>query len=254
MKKRVVGILLVVLLIASGTAYAEKSGGLFDKENFGATIYLTTDYVSRGISVSNQRPALQGTLDYFHPTGVFLGIWASSWHSAEASNDLELGYYAGYYRELGNFAFSLSANYYDYPGADDEAAEWNYWEFCATAGYTFDQIALSPTLGIGYTFSPDYWGEDGKLHYTNATVDLVLPYNLGLGLEGGYFDLEGGKTTGNRLGLNGGDGYSYYHWRVGVSTTLVGFGLDLSYHNTTERAFFDNLGGDRVVFTISRSI
>lgn len=251
MKKKIVGILLVVLLAATGAAYAQS--GIFDKDNFSATIYLTTDYVSRGVSASNENPALQGTIDYFHSSGVFLGIWGSSWHSGESSNDLELGYYAGYANTLGGFDYSASANYYHYPGADDAGAEWNYWEFVATLAYTFDQLPLSPTLGVGYTFSPDYWGEDGKLHYGNATLDLVLPLNLGLGLEAGYFDLEGDKTTGNGAGLDGKDGYDYYHWRVGLSTTLVGFGLDLSYHNTTERSFFGDLGGDRVVFTLSRT-
>ncbi|MCJ8499567.1 TorF family putative porin [Desulfatitalea alkaliphila] len=251
MKKSVIGILLIALLAFSGTAYAQNT--YFGKDNFGATIYLTTDYVSRGVSFSDKMPAIQGTVDYFNDLGIFAGIWASSWHSGEPSNDLELGYYLGYGDNIGNLAFSVSANYYDYPGADDDEAEWNYWEFVGTLSYTFADMFLSPTLGVGYTYSPEFSGDDGVLNYYNASLDLVLPWNLGLGLEGGYYDREGGFYTGGGRGLGGKSGVTYYHWRAGLSTTLVGFGLDLSYHNTNEREYFDGMGGDKYVFTLSRS-
>jgi uncharacterized protein (TIGR02001 family) len=252
--KRIAGILLIALLTATGASFAETT---VDGHHFSATMYLTTDYISRGRSFSDGDPALQGTFDYYHDLGLFAGIWASSWHSYEPSNDLELGFYGGYANAIGGIDYSLTASYYIYPGAEDDFAEWDYWEFCATAAHTFDQVPLTPTWGIGYTFSPDYSGEDGNMHYGNTSVDFVLPWNLGLGLEAGYFDIEGDKSTGNGAGLDGGDGFDYWHWRVGLSTTLVGFGLDLSYHNTTEREFHRNNfyeGGDRIVFTLSRSL
>ncbi len=252
MKKKMMGVLLLVLLGAAGTAFAGE--GPFAADNFSATMYLTTDYVSRGISFSGEDPAIQGTFDYANPNGIFAGIWASSWDSGETSNNIETGYYAGYAGALGNAGYSLSANYYVYPGADDDAAEWDYWEFAASANYTFDQAPLTPVAGVGYVYSPDWFGEDGDLNYVNSTLDLALPMNLGLGFEVGYFDLQGDKTTPVGFGLDGGSGYDYVHWRVGLSTTLVGFGLDLSYHDTTEEDFFGDLGGSRVVFTLSRSI
>jgi len=250
--KRIVGILLVVLLTAAGAASAGE--GPFAEENFSATIYLTTDYVSRGVSFSGEDPAIQGTFDYFHPSGIFAGIWASSWDSYELSNNIETGYYAGYSGAIGNTCYTLSANYYAYPDADDDAAEWNYWEFVASANYTFGQAPLTPTVGVGYTFSPDWFGEEGNLHYGNTTLDLALPLEFGLGFEVGYFDLEGDKYTGNGAGMDGGDGYDYTHWRVGVSKTLVGFGLDLSYHDTNEADYFGDIGDERVVFTLSRTL
>ncbi len=255
MKKQIIGTLLVVMLATAGAAFAQDDP--FAPENFSATMYLTTDYVSRGISFSGEDPAIQGHFDYAHPSGMFAGIWASSWDSAELSNNIETGYYAGYGGALGDVGYSLSANYYAYPDADDDAAEWNYWEFMASANYTLDQLALTPALGIGYVFSPDWFGEDGNMHYGNTTLDLALPMNLGLGFEVGYFDLEGDKFTGNGFGLDGGDGYDYVHYRASIYTSLVGFGLDLSYHNTNEGDAFDDIGyfaDDRVVFTLSRSL
>ena len=166
---------------------------------------------------------------------------------------LKTGYYAGYGSSFGDFTYSAWASYYDYPGANDSGAEWNYFEFSATGGYTFSQMPLTPTLGVGYTFSPNFSGEDGMLHYANTTADLVLPWKIGLGMEVGYFNVAGDKTTGNGAGKDGGDGYDYFHWRVGVSYTLVGFGLDLSYHNTSEHDYFVDNGDERLVFTVSRS-
>lgn len=248
MKKRIIGMLLVAMLTTAGGAFAQNNP--FAPENFSGTMYLTTDYVSRGISFSGEDPAIQGHFDYAHPSGIFAGIWASSWDSP----DIETGYYLGYGGALGDIGYSLSANYYYYPDADDDDAEYDYWEFMASANYMFDQVALTPTFGVGYVYSPDYSGEEGNLHYGNTTLDLALPMNFGLGFEIGYFNLEGDKLTGNGNGLDGGDGYDYVHYRTSIYTNLVGFGLDLSYHNTNESDYFGDIGDSRVVFTLSRSL
>jgi uncharacterized protein (TIGR02001 family) len=70
-------IILVNTALFAGIAFAD--GGAFADENFSAAIYLTTDYVDRGISFSDEDPAIQGSFDYAHPRGPFIGIWASSW-------------------------------------------------------------------------------------------------------------------------------------------------------------------------------
>lgn len=252
MKKKIIGILLVTMLTTAGAAFAQDNP--FAPENFSATVYLTTDYISRGISFSGEDPALQATFDYAHPTGLFAGIWASSWDSYELSNNLETGYYAGYGGALGDVGYSLSANYYVYPDADDDAAEWDYWEFMASAYYTLGDVPLTPVVGVGYVYSPDWFGEDGDLHYGNTTLDLALPMDFGLGFEVGYFDLEGDKTTTTDFGQNLTPGYHYTHWRVGISKSLAGFGLDLSYHDTDVVDYFGDIGDSRVVFTLSRSL
>lgn len=252
MKKPIIAMLFVALLSIWGNAFAEECP--FAEENFSATLYLTTDYVCRGISYSNEDPAIQGTFDYAHPCGIYAGIWASSWDSFELSNNIETGYYAGYAGAAGNIGYNLSGNYYVYPDADDHAAEWDYLELVASINYSFDQVPLSPMIGATYVYSPDYFGEDGNYHYGGTSLNVALPMDFGLGFTLGYADVEGDKTTTADLGLNGTPGYHYTHWQCSLSRTVFGFGLDLSYHDTDEEDYFGNIGGSRVVFTLSRSM
>jgi len=254
--KKIMWLLLSFLLAFTGVLFAK--GGAFDDNNFGATIYLTTDYVSRGISYSHEDPAIQGTFDYAHPCGGFAGIWASSWDDGGYSNDIELGYYAGYAGAVGNLDYSLSANYYNYPGAKDDGAEFDYIEFVGSASHTIES-PLPAELGLGISYSPEYSGEEGTMLYNNFIAEILLPKSFSLGFEVGRMDVDGDKTTGNGMGLDGQDGYDYIHWRVGISSVLKGFGLDLSYHSTNEKEFFEHFygfdaGGDRIVFTMSRGI
>jgi len=239
----------VGLAVCSGTAFAE--GGVFADENFSAVVYLTTDYVDRGISFSDEDPAIQGSFDYAHPGGPFIGVWASSWDDTGYSNDIELDYYAGYSGTAKGFKYTLTGNYYTYPGAKDDGFEFDYLEIEALLEYVIEHLPLSPALGFGYGFSPEYSWEDGQSHHAYGTLDLSLPKNFVLGFEAGYMDIEGDKTTPG--------GYDYLHWKIGLSTTLKGFGLDLSYHDTDEKDFFEsfygyNAGDSRIVFTLSRSL
>jgi predicted porin len=75
-----------------------------------------------------------------------------------------------------------------------------------------------------------------------------------LGLEIGYQDVEGDKTTGNNTGESGGDGFDYIHWRIGLSYEIKGFELGLSYQDTNEQDFLGNAADSRVVFSVSRSL
>ena len=55
------------LTIGSNVASAEITGN----------VSLTSDYKFRGISQSDESPAIQGGLDYAHDSGFYVGTWAS---------------------------------------------------------------------------------------------------------------------------------------------------------------------------------
>ena len=70
----------------------------------------------------------------------------------------------------------------------------------------------------------------------------------------GYQWVEGDKSTGNGNGDNGGDGYDYTHWRVGISRPVLGFVLDLSYQDTDNANFLGpDIADERIVFAVSRT-
>lgn len=256
-KKLTLAVALLLVLfwgVASAQEDAKKEGGgIFALENFGASVALTTDYVFRGISQTNENPAIQGSFDYHHPIGVFLGVWGSGVDEAVSKGNVELDYYAGFTQELfKDFSYEVSFIYYNYPDGGDNP-EPDYYEFHLGLSYKFASLPTEPAVAAGYYYSPNFYGEDDDAHYVNGTVDLSLPYGFGLGFEIGYQYVKGDETTGGNQGESGGDGFDYVNWRIGLSNELKGFGLDLSYHDTNDSGFLGKVADERVVFTVSRS-
>ena len=257
---RIVRLTMTIVLIGSFTfggvvlAQEIEEKGLFDEENFSATLAFTSDYLFRGVSQTDSKPAIQGSFDYAHPVGVYLGIWGSNVNSDISNGGVELDFYVGYSRELfTNFNADVGLFYYYYPGGGSDP-EPDFFEGVLKLDYTFTELFLSPKLGVHYAYSPDYFGEDGNAHYIAGLLEFALPYKFVLSGEWGYQDVEGDKTTGDNQGLNGEDGFDYRHWRIGVSKDLLGFTLDLSYHDTDEAEFLgDDIADERLVFTASRS-
>lgn len=255
-KLRIMGMAVLVGITAAGLSFGQEKqeeSGILALKNFSATASITSDYVFRGLSQTDEDPAVQASFDYKHPVGFYAGVWGSSVDEAISEGNAELDLYAGFKKELlENLTYDLSVIYYWYPG-DGREPERDYVEGHVGLSYAFPKVPLEPNLGLGFNYSPDFYGEDGDAYFINGTLRLALPYQFGLGFELGYQNVEGDKTTGNGLGLGGGDGYEYLFWRIGLSKELLGFGFDLSYYDTNESEFFGRIGDDRLVFTISRA-
>jgi len=210
-------------------------------------------YLFRGISQTDEEPTLQGSFDYNHPIGLYLGVWGSGVDDGVSEGNVEFDYYGGFSQELfEDFTYNLMFIYYHYPGGGD-SPEPDYYELHLGLSYAFSGVPTEPAIAAGYYYSPDFFGEDDDAHYVNGTLDLTLPYDFGLGFEIGYQFVEGDETTGSNLGEFGGDGFDYIHWRIGLSKELLGFGLDLSYQDTDDDGFLGEVADERVVFSVSRS-
>jgi uncharacterized protein (TIGR02001 family) len=241
---------------SNGLALAQEEGGLLAAENFSNTLYLTTDYVFRGVSFTSEDPAIQGSFDYAHPSGFYAGVWGSNWDGFGTESELELDYYGGYASALGPVDYDLSVLYYTFPAAEDPGIELDYFETHVGLSHTAEAIPLTPTVGVGYNYSPDYNGNDGTSHYVLGNLDLVLPAEIGLGFGVGYLDVQGDNLSGFQ------GGFSYTHYQVSLSKTIRGFTFDLTYHDTSS-ACEDEYGGPILldesvctpgaVFTLSRT-
>jgi len=255
--RKTVFIALAVLVgvTSVGRVFGEdkKDDHPFALKNFSGMAAITSDYVFRGLSQTDEDPALQVNFDYTHPVGFFMGVWGSNVDETISKGNVELDLYAGFKNEIvENFTYDLSIIYYWYPG-DSRDPESDFVEGHIGLSYAFTKVPLEPNLGMGFNYSPDFYGEDGDAYYINATLGLALPHRFGLGFEVGYQSVEGDRTTGNGFGLDGEDGYDYLFWRIGLSKELAGFNLDLNYYDTDESEYFGKIGEDRIVFTISRS-
>lgn len=201
--------LVLLALLGAGNAHAGSSGNLS----------LTSDYVFRGVSQSNQRPALQGGIELTAAGGAYAGAWASSisWLSdlsttaAPLSSSLELDAYGGYRGKLGDAAaFDLGAQYYAYPG--DLPPGFNRADtFELYAGVT---VAASGQLGLG-------------AKYSRATTDLFgYPGSSG----SGYLDLSAQYACGGgwniaahagRQWIAGNAAFAYSDWKLGVTRSFA---------------------------------
>ncbi len=79
-----------------------------DPEDAGSPIAenvtVTNNYIYRGISPSNDKPAIQGGFDYAHESGLYIGNWNSSisWVSdanAVKSAPIEMDFYGGFKKD-----------------------------------------------------------------------------------------------------------------------------------------------------------
>ena len=259
-KKQKPNLFLAVLFTAifgvpfTEAAMRERVGvGFLIPENISASVALATDYPFRGISQTDEDPAIQGSFDYKHPSGFHLGVWASNVDEVVSEGNIEIDFSGGYTRELfKNFNMALSVIYYFYPSGGD-GPERDYVEGLLALKYAFSDNPLIPKVGVSYNYSPEFYGEDGAGHHILGTLQLTLPYEFGLSGRIGFQDVKGDATTGSGTGEDAGSGFDYLYWRIGFSKNLKGFDLDLSYWDTDETEFLGELADDRVVFTISRS-
>jgi uncharacterized protein (TIGR02001 family) len=250
----------------SEEAAAPEETGPFASGNFSSTIWLTNNYMFRGISNSDG-PAIQGSVDWGY-SGFFVGAWASN---TELSDDnFEIDYYGGYRWSWSGLDFVLQGIYYTYPGESENfsdgldpgfGVETDYGEVNVGVSHVFEG-QLAPSIGANYWFSPDAFGEDGNNHTVQGTFGLTLPAEIGFYANVGYSDFEGDQSSG-AIG-----GYDYAYFSVGINKSFKGFKFDIGYHGTDEssdlEAFYADApipGGENfrdliegeVVFTVSRT-
>jgi uncharacterized protein (TIGR02001 family) len=130
---------------------------------FVGTFSVTTNYISEGISNTNNAPAIQGTATYtFAKTGVYLNsdFIAPQIHHATVEFDTIIGIT----NNLNNdWSYDIYLDRYNYPGAPDA----NYMDFITTLTYKI----LSATM----YYSSNVYGSHETGIYLNGTINYELP-------------------------------------------------------------------------------
>lgn len=235
LKKKVLPAALVLASLASVAIDAQAE--------ISANVGLVSDYRFRGISQSDESPAIQGGFDYAFENGFYVGTWGSSVDFD--SNDgfdgsLELDVYGGWGTDIGeNSSIDIGYIYYAYPG--DNGADGNYQEIYVNYGWN--------DLSLGAVYSDDYYGGSGKFWYLQANYDWSISENWALALHVGYNDFDEDIFLSSDKG-------NYVDYSVGVTWSVVGVDLGLSWVGTDlndEDVFDTNWGDDTAVFSISKS-
>ncbi len=207
---------------------------------FSANVGLTSDYVFRGISQNDNEPAIQGGFDYDFGNGFSMGTWASNVDGvAFAGSTMELDLYAGYTWEFdGGLSVGLGYLRYQYPGTTVSANNTN--EFSVSLGYEVSGVGLSASVA----YSEDFFGF-GKEYYTSIGIDAPITEDLSLSVALGF-------TTDDDTSVAGKGGDSYSDTSIGLSYSVGGFDLGLTYTSTGGTAK-TNINGESIAFSVGRS-
>lgn len=210
---------------------------------FSATITGVTDYDFRGVTQSAEDPALQGSIDFEHESGIYAGIWGSQIDFGDCCDeDIELDYYAGYYGELREgFEYDLGFIFYDYPGTDTDLS---YGEFYV--GGIWNQFDAK----LYYT--DDFFAIGESAYYLEGNYNFELPQEFGLRLHLGYTDGDAlDSDFADDTGLE-----SYVDYSVTLSRSFGRLDAALMYVDTDLSGDFevksDEFANDgRIIFSLS---
>jgi uncharacterized protein (TIGR02001 family) len=222
------------LCLAASTLVATSSAMAWESEDgvwsTSGNVALTTNYIFRGVSQTDNEPAIQGGFDLGHSSGLYAGIWASNIDYPGSDANIEIDYYAGFAGDFGDsgVSYDISGLYYDYTNVNGAG----YLEFIGSVSYSYF------TTGIAYSNDFVATDTDATYYFLDAAYD-ISSVTLAAGV--GYYDIDDETAAGLE---------SYTNFYVGASTELAGIGFDLTYQYVDE----DDLDTDEVVFTISKSM
>lgn len=198
------------VLFASNAAFAGVSGN----------IGVTSNYLWRGVTQTNDQAAVQGGLDYEHASGFSAGTWVSNL----ADGSYELDIYAGYGGEISGFSYDLGFISYQYPNNND-----HFNEVSLGFGYGPAEFNVAYTIGSEDDNSPTF--SKGDLYYSLG-LSHELANGVGLGATIGQYDFDDPA----------GDDYS--HAQISVSKSDFTFAVDKT---------MDLVGNDDVAVSVAWS-
>jgi uncharacterized protein (TIGR02001 family) len=193
----------LAVLLATGfvvPAQAETKIGVLDLTLTGA-VTAANDYIFRGISLTGRRPALQGSIEVDHPSGLYFGVFTSNDHFGTATVEVDPS--AGYRFDLHGIKIDLGAYGYIYPGANAQPFSYNYAELGALVSY---EIGIATVRLNNYFASSNQFGS-GAAYYAEIGADLRLPHDFTLSGRVGYQVY----TNHGRIGLP-----DYLNWSIAL--------------------------------------
>jgi uncharacterized protein (TIGR02001 family) len=195
------------------------------------SVALTSDYIFRGVSQTNQKPAVQAGIEYAADSGFYAGAWGSniSWLSdlsstaAPLSSSLELDLYGGYRGKFSDaVSYDVGLLYYAYPGSFP--AGFNSAD--TTELYAGVTLAASDKLSLGAKYS---YAATDLFGYVDSSGSGYLDFSATLALGTGW---SVGAHAGKQW-IEGNAAFEYTDWKLGVTKAFDnGFSLAAAWTDT----------------------
>jgi len=219
----------------SSVAFAADEPAAPEVSPITANVTVASNYIYRGITQTNNKPAIQGGFDYAHESGFYIGNWNSSitWisdgyggagqggHSVSAP--VEMDFYAGFKKELigEGFATDIGVLQYYYPTSGLPSSQSNAWVAANPASRQASGTTPNTTelyAAQNFTFGPVTGF--GKVSYAVTTL-------FGLQQSSGalYPDLTANYDTGfYGITVNAHVGYQYVPNNIVTTSAIAGAG------------------------------
>lgn len=211
MRKQVLNILIICAGIL-GLAATAQAAETTDTTGLKANASVTSNYVFRGETQTDDGPAIQGGIDYTHSSGFYAGAWGSNVKFPNAGGStLEYDLYAGMNfpinqavkMDVGYIMYSyLDGTVNDHKGAGEVfvGAKW-----MGLSGYYYHGNAKNNT------YNSDY-------QYFDVRYTLPLAQDFKLTLHYGHLDPNSGSSNDDasvRIGKN------FYGYDTSLTLTTV---------------------------------
>lgn len=224
------GILLASAAIGLPTATARADEGSGSTASlFSANVSLMSNYVFRGMTYTQNRPALQGGFDYAGENGLYAGVFGTN-VSPKAINEagFELDFYGGYARSLGEWSIDVGLLQFYYPEKPRLAGtneKYQTLEAYGAVGWRQYKIKYSTTLTDFFGFNSASMGDGGGRSRGSGYLELSASFDLPQ-------DLNLSMHVGRQWVRNYGD-YDYTDWRATLARSFgAGWTAMLTYTGT----------------------
>jgi len=210
-----------------------------------SSVGLYSQYVSRGVSYTSERLALQATTQYTFPSGGYLGFWVSNVSNDTIHNGhFESDPYGGYTNTIGDVTYDVGLWRWTFINAFETNSHQKYDTLEAYFGVTWkilnlkywreisdyfgvNALAAGPDLGM----TPN--GSSKGSQYLEGNVNLELPAGYTLILHAGRQEVANYKF------------YSFNEYRIELDKDLGdNYLVSLAYGDTSANplAYADTKG------------
>ncbi|MDA3907830.1 MAG: TorF family putative porin [Sulfurimonas sp.] len=209
--------------LAVTMAYAEEKKS--DLE-ISANVAMTSNYVWRGMTQSDDSPAIQGGFDLDYK-GLYAGAWGSNVNFKDnPDTSMEFDAYGGYKNEIAGVGYDIGYIQYVYPN-DSKAL--NFGEAYVGLSYDFKVVEVSAKYSLGVQ-TDDLDPENAY----EAAVSVPLPMDI---------SIDG--TIGNYENIG-------VYYLIGATKTLGKFDFTVAYSAMDFEADSTDTE-DNIIATISTS-
>ena len=248
-------VLLGIALAAPAARAADGAPAETPTYTLTTNVGLFSQYVFRGISYTQEKPAVQGGADLVHSSGLYAGIWGSGLSSKAIQNAAgEIDVYGGYAGGAGDVGYDAGLLQFTFPGSRYPGTDQSYntLEAYASVSWKMFKLKYSHELTDYFGFNDTSFGAAGNgnskgSHYIEASAS----FDVGAGFA---LDLHAGRQTVRHY-----EAFDFTDYRLGVGKDLgQGWRASLAWIGTTADSALYTIDGvdtgrNKVLASVVRS-